>query len=134
MSKSLIQVVNTTSQTLAAGSAISLGTAVRRYGCNCRLNGNAVEVSGEGYYKIDATVTIAPTATGNVQAAIYVNGVLLSGTLSTASVSTANNAVTLPIIGTIRQACCCDSADNITLVLVSGAGVVSNVALRVEKS
>ena len=134
MSKSLVQVINTSSQTLAAGSTINLGTAVRRYGCNCRLNGNAVEVSGEGYFVVDATVTVAPTAVGNVQVALYENGSIVPGSLSTGSVSTANNPVTLPITATIRRGCCCESSDNLTLVLVAGASTVNNVSLRVEKS
>ena len=134
MSKSLIQTANTSTQTVAVGSTIGLGTAVRRYGCNLRLNGNAIEANGEGYYTIDGTITVTPTAAGTVQAAVYVNGVQLAGSLSTASVSTVGNAVTLPIVATIRQGCCCDSADSITCVLVAGAGTVGNVSFRVEKS
>jgi len=134
MSKSLIQVVNTTSQTLTDNSTIGLGTATRRYGCNCRLNGNAIEINGEGYFLVDATITVAPTAVGTVQVALYENGSIVPGSLSTGSVSTANNPVTLPIVATIRRGCCCESADNITLVLISGAGAVTNVSFRVEKS
>ena len=45
----------------------------------------------------------------------------------------AGDPVTLPISATIRQGCCCDSADNLTLVLIEGEGFVTNVSLRVEK-
>lgn len=134
MSRSLIQTTNQSSQTVVNNSIISLGSVLRRFGCNCRLSGNAIEVSGEGYYKIDADVTVAPTAVGNVTVALYRNGVQISGAIATGSVSTANNPVTLPITTTIRQGCCCDSADNITVVLVSGSGTVSNVSVRVEKA
>lgn len=134
MSRSLIQTVNTSAQTVAAGGTISLGTALRRYGCNLRLNGDAVEADGAGYYTIDGTVTVAPTAAGVVTVAVYVNGVELAGARASANVATAGNAVTLPVVGTIRQGCCCDSADSITCVLVAGAGTVNNVSLRVEKS
>ena len=44
------------------------------------------------------------------------------------------STVTLGINTTIRQSCCCDSADNLTIVLITGAGVVNNVSMRVEKS
>lgn len=134
MGNSLIQVVNTSSQAVAAGGTISLGTALRRYGCNLRLNGNAIEADGAGYYTIDGTVTVAPTAAGVVTVAMYVNGLPLAGATASANVATAGGLITLPVIGTIRQGCCCDSADSITCVLVAGAGTVSNVSLRVAKS
>ena len=71
MSRSLIQTANQSQQTVAAGSIISLGSVLRRFGCNCRLNGNAIEIEGEGYYKVEATVTAAPTAAGNVTVAFF---------------------------------------------------------------
>ena len=48
MSKSLIQTVNQSSQVVAANSIIDLGSVIRRFGCNLRLNGNAIEVDGVG--------------------------------------------------------------------------------------
>lgn len=134
MGKSLIQTVNQSSQTVSENSIINLGSVIRRYGCNLRLNGNAVEVSGEGYYKVDCNVTLAPTTAGNVTVAIYKNGVPLTGATATGSVSTAGNFVTLPIQTTIREGCNCDGGTALTLVLVEGASTVTNVALRVEKA
>ena len=61
MSKSLIQTSNISSQNVAVGSVISLGSVLRRFGCNCRLNGSTVEVEGEGYYIIDVCATATPT-------------------------------------------------------------------------
>ena len=134
MSKSLIQTVNQSSQAVEENSIINLGSVIRRYGCNLRLNGNAIEVSGEGYYKIDCNVTLAPTTAGTVTVAIYKNGVQLTGATASGSVSTANNPITLPIQTTIREGCCCDGGTALTVVLVAGASTVSNVALRVEKA
>lgn len=134
MSKSLIQTVNQSSQTVAANSIIDLGSVIRRFGCNCRLNGNAIEVDGAGYYKIDCNVTLAPTAVGNVQVAIFKNGVQLTGATATGSVSTANNPVTLPIQTTIREGCNCEGGTALTVVLVAGASTVTNIAVRVEKA
>lgn len=134
MGKSLIQTTNQTTQTVAENGILSLGSVLRRYGCNCRLSGNAIEIVGEGYYKVDATVSVAPTAVGNVTVALYNNGVQVQGAIGYGSVSTAENPVTIPIVSTIRQGCCCDSADSLTLVLLEGAGDVLNVSLRVEKS
>ena len=134
MSRSLIQTVNQSSQTVAANSIISLGSVLRRFGCNCRLSGNAIEVTGEGYYKIDANVSVAPTAAGAVTVALFNNGVQIPGAIAYGTAATADDSVTLPIESTIRQACCCDSADSLTLVLIEGAGTVNNISVRVEKA
>ena len=133
MSRSLIQVANQSSQTVAENSIIALGAVQRRYGCNLRLSGNAIEADGAGYYSIDGAVSVAPTATGAVTVALYKNGVLVPGAVAYGTASTAATPVCLPIITTIRQGCCCDSADTLTLVLVEGAGTVENVSLRVTK-
>lgn len=134
MSRSLIQVANQSTQAVDVNSIISLGSVQRRFGCNCRLSGNGIEVNGEGYYTVDATVSVSPTATGAVTVGLYVDGAQLPGAIAYGSVSTASNPVTLPIVATIRQGCCCDSADNLTLVLIEGAGNVTNVSMRVEKA
>lgn len=134
MSRSLIQTTNQTTQAVADNSIISLGSVLRRFGCNLRLSGNAIEITGEGYYTIDATVSVAPTAAGAVTVALYNNGVQIPGAIAYATVATADDLVTLPIVTTVRQSCCCDSADNITCVLIEGAGNVSNISVRVEKA
>lgn len=134
MSKSLIQVANQSIQTVAPNSIISLGSVQRRFGCNCRLSGNAIEISGEGYYEVEAAVSLAPTATGDVAVALYENGVQIPGAIAYATAAAAGDSVTLPLVATIRQGCCCDSADNLTCVLVEGASTVRNVSLRVVKS
>ena len=133
MSRSLIQVANPSTVTIAENSIIPLGSVQRRFGCNCRLSGNAIECAGEGYYTIDATVTVAPTAAGLVAVGLYVNGAQLPGAIAAESAAL-DGVVTIPITATIRQGCCCDSADNLTLVLLSGAGDVQNVSMRVEKA
>lgn len=49
MSRSIIQTVNQSLQAVTAGSTITLGSVLRMYGCNCRLNGNsAIELLGQG--------------------------------------------------------------------------------------
>lgn len=132
MSRSLIQTANPSTQAVAVGGIINLGSVLRRYGCNCRLNGNTVEIEGAGYYTINGTFTVAPTAAGNVTVVILENGVQVAGATATVN-ATAGNAVTLPIVTTVRQGCCCDGASSITCVLTEGAGNVTNVSLRIEK-
>ena len=134
MSKSLIQVANQSTQAVAENSIISLGSVIRRFGCNCRLSGNAIEIAGNGYYKIDGAVTVEPTAAGTVTVAVYDNGTQLTGAIASGTAAAAGNPVTLPLMGTVRQGCGCEGAENITLVLLAGAGNVTNVSLRIDKA
>lgn len=134
MSRSIIQTVNQSLQAVTAGSTIALGSVIRRFGCNCRLNGNSViELSGQGYYEVTATVTLAPTASENVSISLYQDGTPISGAVATGSVTTAGNSITLPLATTVRNNCCCDSISAITCVLTSGTSTVSNISMRVEK-
>ena len=133
MSRSLIQTANQSSQGVAENSIISLGQVIRRFGCNLRLNGNAIEIEGAGYYTISGTVTLEPDAIGNASVALYLNGMPIPGAVATGSVSTVGNSVTLPLETTVRQGCACDGASAITCVLAGGASTATNISLRVEK-
>jgi len=97
------------------------------------MSGNAIEADGQGYYKIDASITVAPTAAEPVTVALYSNGVQVPGAIATGTAATAGDAVALPITATIRQGCCCDNVDALTFVLLEGAGTVQNISARVEK-
>lgn len=132
MSKSLIQTANSSQQNVAVNSIISLGSTLRRFGCNCRLNGNAIELRGEGYYAIDVDTTVTPTAAGNVTVTLFKDGVAIPSATATNSVSTVGNSTTLPITTTVRIGCCGEDS-SITAVLVAGAGVVNNISMRVIK-
>lgn len=133
MSRSLIQVANQSNSTVNLNSIIPLGSVQRRFGCNCKLSGNGIEVNGAGYYTVDASVSVAPTEAGNVTVGLYNNGVQVPGAIAYDSVSTATNPTNLSINTTIRLGCNCDSADNLTLVLLAGPGTVQNVSMRVTK-
>lgn len=132
MSRSLIQVANASPQTVAENGIIGLGSTQRRFGCNLNLSGNAIEANGPGYYSIYGSVTVAPTAIGEVTVAVYKDGEAIPGLVGSSYVGTAENPVAIPLVGTIRQGCC-DSAANLTCVLVAGASVVQNVSLQVVK-
>lgn len=134
MAKSLIQTTNQTVQNVNDNSIIDLGTVRRRYGCNLRLSGNGIEVVGEGYYMIDATVSVSPTTPGAVTVAIYDNGVQIPGAIAYGTTAAADDVVTLPIVTTVRQGCRCQGIDSLTAVLIEGAGDVTNISVRVEKA
>ena len=134
MSRSLIQVANQSPQTVALNGIISLGSVQRRFGCNCRLSGNAIELSEAGYFIVDGTVVATPEAIGNVTIALYENGTPVQGTVNTGSVAVIGDSTTIPIVATIRKGCCDTSVSNLTVVLTEGEGVVNNISLRVQKA
>lgn len=134
MSKSLIYTANPSAQNLTSNSIISLGTVVRRFGPNLALSGNAIQVQGGGYYEINSTFTVSPSAVGNVTITAFLDGVAIPGATATGSVSTANNFLTLPITGVFRQPCqCCEGVSNLTFVITGTTSSVANVAVKVKK-
>lgn len=132
MSRSLIQTTNTSTSSVDVNGIIPLGSALRRYGCNCRLNGNVIEIEGAGYYTVTGTVTVQPDAIGAVSVALYENNIPVPSAVSTGTAAAIGNDVTLPISTTVRQTCC-EGASSLSLVLTEGASDVTNVSLRVEK-
>ena len=133
MSRSLIQTASQSSFNIDTGNTIPLGSVLRRYGCNCRLNGDSIEVVGCGYYKVSGTVTLTPTEIGNISVALYQNGVVVPGTTVTGSVAVINDSVTLPIITTIRLTND-EIPSQLSLVVTENATSGSRVSMRVEKS
>ena len=135
MSKSAIYTVNSSVQSTTDGSVLNLGSVVRRFGCNCQLSGNAIRVAGAGYYELNASIVVAPTAAATtITVTALKDGVAIPGALAKIAVTTAANPVTLPIVAMIRENCaCCDDASNISFVITGGAATVSNVAVTVEK-
>lgn len=131
MGRSLIQTINQSEQTVTENGVFTLGTVQRRYGRDLRLSGNGIEATGTGYFSIDASVSVAPTAAGPVTVALYDNGVQVPGAIAYGTAAAAGDPVNLGIVSTVRRGCCCAGADNLTLVLIEGAGTAQNVALRV---
>ena len=129
MSKSLIYMVNSNTQSVANGGTVNFGNIVRRYGCNCQSNGNTPVVNGTGYYDIDTNITLTGAA-GTVVLALYKDGVAIPGTSQSATL-TANSVTAFNISAPVRIKCCCDST--IALVISGVATEVSNAAIEVKK-
>ena len=132
MSRSLIQTTNTTAAAVALNGTIPLGSVLRRFGCNCRLNGNKIEIEGTGYYTVTAIVTLQPEAAGAVSVALYENNVAVPSAVANGTAAAIGDDVTLTIVSTVRETCC-EGASSLSLVLTEGASTVTNVSLRVEK-
>jgi len=134
MSKSAIYTVNQSAQNVAVNGTISLGTIIRRFGPNLTLSGDAITLSGGGYYNIEASITLAPTAAGNVTVTTYKDNVAIPGAVATETAAAANDVINLNISSLVREACaCCEGISNINFVLTGTAASVSNIAVVVEK-
>lgn len=135
MSRSALYTVNSSTQALTDGSLLNLGSIIRRFGCNCNLSGNAIRIQGEGYYTVDASIIIAPTAAATtLTLTLLKDGVAVPGGIARTAVTTAGNPVTVPIAAMIKENCaCCDDASNLTIALTGGAATVTNVAVVTEK-
>ena len=116
---------------VAVDGVIPLGSLIRRYGCDVTLNGNAVNITGAGYYDVDASVTVSPAAAGTVTITLYKDGVAVPGATASETAA-ANGTVDLNIPALVRQVCCA-AGSALTLVLTGAAATVNNVALRVQR-
>ena len=129
--KSALYAAMQTPSAVAVGGVIPLGSLIRRYGCDVSLNGNAVNITGAGYYDVDASLTVAPAAVGTVTVTLYKDGVAVPGATASATAA-ANGTVDLSIPALVRQVCCAEGSA-LTLVLAGAAATVNNVALRVQR-
>ena len=128
--KSALYMANTQTQVLAVDSVISFGTIIRRFGQNINGSATNVEITGQGYYDVDANFSILGTGTGTATITLYKDGVAIPG--ASALITTADtvrNQVSIPCI--IREKCCC--ASTITAVLSGTGTTITNAAIVVEK-
>lgn len=134
MAKSALYTVNQSAQNVAVSGIINLGTIARRFGQNLNLNGDGITVAGAGYYEVNASITVAPTAAGNVTVTMYKDGVPVQGASASETAAAANDLVNLSITSIVRENCpCCESISNLTFVLTGTAAAVSNIATTTEK-
>ena len=134
MSKSAIYTVNQSAQNIAVNGVLNLGSIIRRFGPNINLSGNAIQISGAGYYDINASITLAPSAAGNVTITAFVDNVAIPGATATATASAANDPINISISSLFREGCpCCNGVSNLTFVLTGTASSVTNISVVVEK-
>lgn len=131
MSKSAIYTTNVSNPTVAVGGIVPVGSTTRRYGCNIRQDGNAITLCGQGYYLVNVSATVAPTAAGTVSLTAQKDGVAIIGATAAQTVA-ANGVANLNITAIVRNACSCDGS-LLLLVLDGVASVVNNLAVTVVK-
>ena len=132
MSKSAIYTTNTAAPTIAVDGIIPVGTTTRRYGCNIRQDGNAITLCGQGYYLVNVSATVTPTAAGTVSVTAQKDGVDIVGATGSETVAAVSNAANISITAIVRNACGCDSSI-LSFILGGVAAVVDNFAVTVYK-
>lgn len=136
--KAIINTFNSGTQAVAVGGTIALGSISQRFGRNncgdyiLSLNGNGIAATERGFYKVNVSVTAAPTAAGTVTVTMFNNGVAVPGATASGSVTTANNPTNVSFPADVYVPCSGPAA-NLTLVLTGTASNVTNVAVTVEK-
>ena len=132
MSRSAIYTANTGSQAVAVGGTINLGGIVRRFGCAVDLNGGTINLTEQGYYDVDISITAEPTAAGTVTATLYNGGIAVPGATASATAAAAGDPVNLSVDAMVRVPCCGNSG-SLSVVLSGGAATVTNIVAVVEK-
>lgn len=138
MSKAALQASNTNIQAVIANGQINVGNIKLRFGRDIGVNSGSIVFKSCGYYKVDAFVTVQPTAIGEVAIKLQYNGNDIPGTISYGYATVADQNVTVNISSLIRvvcqNGCPCESIpDSISIVLVEGPGNVTNVLADIVK-
>lgn len=131
MSKSAIYTANTSAQTVAVNDIIPVGTTSRRFGCNIRQDGNTITLTGPGYYLVNASATVAPTAAGTVSVTGQKDGVAVIGATAAATTTVAAESANLSLGFIVRNVSCGSSI--LSFVLGGAESTVSNLAVTVTK-
>lgn len=105
MNKSAIYTVNSSVQTVVDGGAVALGNIVRRLGCHAILDGETIRLNGEGYYLINVSMTVSPSAVGTITATLLNNGVNVVGGVASETVAAVDDSVNLSITGMVKVYC-----------------------------
>lgn len=143
MSAGYLYAANTAAQTLAVGSTINMGSAIRRFGCvkgastpYANVNGTTTTLSSCGrcptYFDVDANFVVTPTAAGTVTITAFQDGVAIPGAVGTATVAAAATTVTIPLTFGVRLNAGVTSS-NITYVLSGAASTVNSTAETIKK-
>lgn len=133
MSKSLIYTASTTTVTPAIGSAVPVGSIIRRKGDCVNASGSAINLLEPGYYNVAISATLTAAAAGTVTLNLQQNGVTVPGATASVAITTANTQIeNLAITAIVRVLCCADAA--LTVSVGGNVGpTISNMAITVVR-
>lgn len=131
MANSLLYGVNNAPQVVVVGDRVNFGSPVRRYGKNITMSGGEVNVCGEGYYNIDASVTLVAGAAGIATVTLLRDGAVIPGASASLTVADAGTYTIVVPPSAIREKCCGEAT--ITAVISGVIGTISKATIRVTK-
>lgn len=131
MSRSAIYTANTSTPAISAGGIIPVGNTVRRFGCNLRQDGNVITLCGQGYYLVNISTTVSPTAAGPVTLTAQKDGVAIIGATASGTAAAAADAVNLVVTCIVRNACGCESS--ILSLVLDSAATLDTLSISVVK-
>lgn len=129
--RSALYVNNPNTQTLTIGSQISVGSVVRRFGCNVNLVGTTIQLKGSGYYDVKSNFAIEGTSTGTVTISLLQDGMPVNGANTTLGVVDGTIS-TLPMDVVVRVVEP-DVISNLTFEIYGVGADVTNVTSVIEK-
>ena len=132
MSRAAIYTTNTSAPSVAVGGIVPVGTTTRRFGCNIKQDGNTITLCGQGYYLVNISANVTPTAAGTVTLTAQKDGVPIIGAVAAQTVAATATTANLSITAIVRNACGCESSI-LSLLLGGAASVVNNLSVTVEK-
>lgn len=131
MAKSALYTANTTSTALTADSSVPVGSTIRRYGKCIQTSGSSVALLEPGYYLVNASATLSPTAAGTVFITGQKDGVSVPGATASETVAAAAATANLALTFIVRNPCCNSSV--LSFVMGGAESTMTNFAVTVEK-
>lgn len=119
-----------TNAAVTEGAQGPFGSIVRRFGRNVQLDGSGINLVGQGYYDLSASVNFVPTATGPVTVQFYQDGAAIPGASMTGQ-GTASTPMSMSFRALVRNTCC-DPNSTITYT-IDAAGTISNMPTVITK-
>lgn len=107
---SALYTVNAAGTQLVPNAQVPFGSAIRRFGRNINLDGDSISVRGSGYYKVDCSITVEPSAAGNITVQLFNDGIAVPGASARTTAGAADDPVNLNLVALVRNQCC-DSSD-----------------------
>lgn len=128
----MIQFINTrmnTETVLTANASVPLGAVVHKNGCDIKANTNTFVISGAGFYRITANLTIEPTVAGEMDFTMLNNGNIV--TTQSGTVATAGDNLNIVLDGVVYNKCNCN--DSVIAFVVGAGGNVLDFDVIIER-
>lgn len=110
---------------------VPFGSVARRFGRNLTLDGGGIVACGSGYYKCTCSLTVVPTAEGEITAQLYQDGNPVPGAKMTQTAGAAGDYVGLSFPCAVRNVGC--ESSSVLSVCVNAPCTIVNFSCLVEK-